>query len=325
MSTLYLPLDAPTQVHDTWSAVAQRIGVGVRRVPGGADFTVPWNGVSARAQAGSLAGRWVPLQAIEVISDRVLLGQHVPTLPAVAAESRQELVDALGEGPVYLKPRINDYKSGIVPTLEHTRWGSAAEVPEPALAAMAQGQLVACPALGNPLHHLEVDFSVGPAGDVRVSHCFRHGFDGGTQPLRMTLDAQAPTTLMAAVQAFCTSHGVVSGLFNIQAVEYGGQWVVMDWNPRPSGMYPGFAHLHPGIADAALAHAAGLSVPQVPVYIELRPYWHTTIPNSAAATVRSFGLHPRWVYDRSRIARIAGVADTREEVEAMFTAFEETL
>lgn len=330
MSKLYIALDQPLEVRQSWGAVAQRLGVETTPIASGATHAMPHNGITALAVCQMPGINFMPAETLAIITDRILIGMHLPALPAVAASSQAELEAAFGTGPVYLKPRDNVFKRMNAGTpggdLCHTAWESPALVPTVAYTEMAEGRLVACPHLGSPHHNLEIDFAVNAAGDMLVMHCFNHGFQTGDQPLRMTLDGEAPPELIASLQLFCKLRGVRGGIHSVQAVNHNGQWVVMDWNPRPSGMYPGFAHLHPGIADRGLAHMMGLALPeQQPVYIELRPYWDRQIPNTSAAAIRAIGLHPRWVYDRSRIARVAAVANTRAEVDAMFNAFEETL
>lgn len=326
MKTVFISLEAPVEVRWSWAAVAERIGATVTNLPAAATHGMPWNGVSARTLASLPGLAFMPAETLAIVTDRVRIGDHLPALPAVCASSVEELRDHLGTSGVYLKPKDNFAKSRWGGSLEHTGWATVDDVPAQAYAEMVEGWLVACPLLPAPVHNLEIDFAVNGQGEVLVMHCFNHGFDAADRPLRMTLDGVVPVELMGAVSTFCAANGVVGGIHNIQAVFYGGQWVVMDWNPRPTGMYPGFAHLHPGVADRGLAHMLGLPLPApAPVYIELRPYWDREIPNTRAADVREAGLHPRWVYDRRRIARIAGVANTRAEVESRFTTLEETL
>lgn len=322
MSQLFLPLTAPFAVREAWAGVAQRLGVPVVHTAQQATHSLAWNNASAAALTALPHVAFMPASTLAIITDRVLIGQHLPAMPATA---RLEELDAM-PGLVYLKPSNNDqkrYAGGD--TLSHSVWSTSAEVPAEARTAMQAGTLVATPFLGSPHSNLEIDFAVSVDGELRVMHCFNHGFQGCTSPLRMTLGAAEPADLLAAVQRFCLTHGVRGGIHNIQAVWYEDLWRVMDWNPRPSGMYPGFAHLHPGIADHGLAHMLGIKHAAAPVYIELRPYWDRQISNDRASAIRALGLHPRWVYDRNRIARVAGVADTKAEVTAMFDAFEATL
>lgn len=323
MTQLYISLQESPSHRAAWSTAAERLGVSVIGHIEGANVLPLSNSVSeVLAKVSGL--NYMDAETFAILSDAKIRAQHLPAIPA--AQTEAEVLSMAG--PVFVKPRKNFYKGKS--SLAYSRWESAATLhstawPEFVASEPALGGLVVCPDMGNPMTNLEIDFAVNQSGQVYVMHTFTHGFTAHNRPTNMVSGATPPSDLVDAIGAFCAQRGVKGGIYNVQAVKHEGTWKVMDWNTRPTGMYSVAAGLHPGVADAGIAHMLGLTAPQAPVHIELRSYWDKNIQNDQAEVVRSFGLTPSWVWDSRFIGRVYGIGDTQEEVKAKFDAFEATL
>jgi hypothetical protein len=260
---------------------------------------------------------------MEILIDAAARSAHVPALPAARTESAVlEMA-----GPVFVKPKLN-IRKGVSP-LAYTRWDSGAALYAAAWGEFSSsetdlGGLVAVPDMGYPMANLEIDFAVNASSQVGVMRCFTHGFTAHNRPSDMVSGATAPAELMTAVQNFCVSHGIVGGVFNIQAVQHEGQWKVMDWNTRPTGMYNVIGG-DEGVGDIGLAHMLSIPYTASEKHIELRSFWSNPIPNDKAEVVRSCGLTPSWVWHRESIGRVYGVGADAAEVQAKFEALEAAL
>jgi hypothetical protein len=323
MTKLFISLNEQSGARQSWLAAASRLGVQVVGYIDGAHILPLGNNTAQRAS--TLSGvSYMDVPTFGILSDCVARASHLPAMPAVQSEA-----DVLAmTGPVFVKPRLNLSK-GRSP-LAYSRWGSGAALHAAAwqdfgTSELALGGLVAVPDLGNPMTNIELDFSVNAASEVYVMHTFTHGFGEHNRPTNMVSGATAPSELVSAISSFCAQRGIKGGVFNVQAAQHEGVWKIMDWNARPSGMYGVAAGVHPGVADAGLAHMLGLPVQSTPVHIELRSYWGNPIPNDRANEVRAHGLIPSWVWSRESIGRVYGIGDTQAEVQAKFNALEASL
>lgn len=322
MTKLFISLSERSEARQSWLAAATRLGVEVvGHIEG--PHILPLENQTAEV-ASTLSGvNYMDAATFGILSDCVARGAHLPAMPAVQDEAAVLLMTC----PVFVKPRLNLRKGSS--SLAYTRWSSGAALHAAAwqdfvTAETDLGGLVVVPDMGNPMTNLEIDFSVNAASEVYVMHTFTHGFTDHNRPTNMVSGAVAPSDLVSAISSFCTQRGINGGIFNVQAVQHEGAWKIMDWNARPTGMYGVAAGVHPGVADAGLAHMLGLPVQPAPVHIELRSYWGNPIPNELAAQVRSHGLIPSWVWSRDSIGRVYGIGDTQAEVQAKFAAFEDS-
>lgn len=323
MTKLFISLHERSDARQSWLAAAARLGVDVTGHIDGAHI-LPLGNQTAEA-ASTLPGvNYMDAATFGILSDCIARGTYLPAMPATQAEAAVLAVT----GPVFVKPRMNIRKG--ISELSYTRWESGAALHAAAwqefvTAESDLGGLVAVPDMGNPMTSLEIDFAVNAASEVYVMHTFTHGFTEHNRPTNMVSGAVAPSDLVAAISSFCAQRGIKGGIYNVQAVQHDGIWKMMDWNARPTGMYGVAAGVHPGVADAGLAHMLGLPVEPTPVHIELRSYWSNPIPNELAAQVRSHGLIPSWVWSRDSIGRVCGIGSTQAEVQAKFNAFESSL
>jgi hypothetical protein len=320
MTKLFISLSEPSYARHSLMTAAARIGV---EVVGHIDgpHVLALSNQTSQALSRVAGVNFIGVSTFDILSDCRDRIAHMPALSAVQSEA-----DVLAMNfPVFVKPRKN-LRKGTTP-LAYTRWASgaalhAAKWQEFSTAEVELGGLVALPDMGNPMSCLEITFAANADSEVFLMHASTHGFAEHNRPTNLVSGATAPADLMSAIQSFCTTQQIRGGIFNVQAVEHGGAWKVMDWNTRPDGTYGVAAGAHPGMADAGLAHMLGLPVVKTPVHFELRSYWSNMIPNHRADEVRSYGLIPSWVWHRDAIGRVYGIGDTKEEVQAKFAAFE---
>jgi len=323
MTKLFISLYERSEARQSWRAAAARLGVEVVGHIDGANI-LPLGNQTAEV-ASTLSGvNYMDAATFGILSDCVARGAYLPAMPAAQDEAAVLAMN----GPVFVKPRLNLRKGSSL--LAYTRWASGAALHAAAwqefiLAEPELGGLVVVPDMGNPMSNLEIDFAVNAASEVYVMHTFTHGFTAHNRPTNMVSGATAPTGLVADISGFCAIRNIKGGVFNVQAVQHEGFWKIMDWNARPTGMYGVAAGVHPGVADAGLAHMLGLPVVQTPVHIELRSYWDKPIANARAGGVRAHGLIPSWVWSRDSIGRVYGIGDTKAEVQAKFDTFEASL
>lgn len=316
---LFLPLNCPLDVSVTWSNIAKRNNIEVTSILDDNSVMIPHNGDSAESLAMHSPNKFMAFFVLGIITDRINIGQYLPAIPAVSCSMPEEFMSRFGDIPVYLKLRTNKYKtSNGTSHLINKLWNSIMDLSPDAFSLMKFGSLVACPYIGEPIRNLEIDFALNSNSDILIMHCSNHGFIENNKPTNLTNDGTIPNDLLEKIQDFCKTHSIKNSIHNIQAVQYNGEWVIMDWNPRPSGMYPGFAEHHPGIADRGFLHMFDISCEYIPCAIELRSFHDITIDNSNAKAIRDVGLHPRWIYDKTKIARIAAVADSKQEIEELF-------
>lgn len=321
MKKLFLSVNDSPGPLAQFGAVAERLGVAVTHTLN-TPYVLPLtNGTSMRLVRSGATVNFMPSGTYEILTDSVVRQQHFPALPATQDAAAVRAIT----GPVFVKPRRNEGKGSEL--MAYTRWASGEALYAQGWEYFTSqeqglGGLVAVPDIGNPMSCLELDFSVNEAGDVYVMHVFTHGFTAHNRPTTMVSGAQPPSELVSAVETFCKTAGIKGGIFNIQAVEHDGAWKVMDWNTRPSGFYSVAAGVHPGVADAGVAHLLSLPVVATPVHIELRSYWDKPFKNSMADAIRAIGLTPSWVWDRSSIGRIYGIGDTAQSVHEMFAELE---
>lgn len=312
MTKLNISLQDGNNGRQSWVEAAGRLGVTVVPVRAG-PHVLPLSNQTALAASRVAGVAFMSAKAFDISSDSMARPGYFPALPCA---QDMDAVRAM-TGPVFVKPRFNLMKS--LDPQAYTRWASGADIGE-----LSDG-LVVTPDAGNPATVREVDFAVNQKGEVFVMRCWSHTFTDHNRPGDMVSGVQAPAALMGSIDAFCKAHGVTGGIYNIQAVKHADQWVVMDWNARPSGAYQILA-AHPGMAEPGLAHMLGMGTPSVPpVHAEIRSYWHSPIPNVHADLVRAAGLTPSWVWERRFIGRVYGIGIDPQDVAARFDHLQQLL
>jgi len=327
MIELFIPLSEPFEARRAWQQSANRLGVAVTGAAGSPHVLAITN--NAAQNLANMEGlQFFSAQTHDILVDSLKRPHFMPAVMGWQPASPDEALKI--SGPLFVKPRTNLLKSPH--PLAYTHWPSAKDFVEHNWPTFEQANvepmngLILSQDLGLRVTNIEVDFAVSAAGEIYVMHVFDHDWVEHNRPTDLVLRPEGvPAFLFAAIQALCTNQKITGGIFNVQAVQSNGVWLVMDWNTRPLGVYRTAAGLHPGVGDAGLAHMLGLRYTPPPVCIEIRSYWDRPIPNSQADAIRSLGLTPSWAFDKRVIGLVYGVADTKEQVYAQFKSLEELL
>lgn len=306
MSKLFIGLQDSSWGRTNWCLAAKRLGVEVVGTLDG-KAVLPLRNESAVTMA-ALDVNYMSTAALAITSDASVRGNYFPALPAFSNPDDVPTYDSY-----YIKPKLNHHK--MEKHIAYTRHSTL-----PSAAAMMAGHdvFVISPDIGISTPTLEIDFAVNQQSVVKVIRTFTHSFADYNKPDNMVSGAIAPAVLMQSIQQFVTDQQIKGGIFNIQAVEFDGEWVVMDWNARPTGMHIITAAI-PGVVEPALIHMLGLDIePPDPIHIEIRSFWDTPFPNSKAPDIQAIGLIPSWLYNKSSIGRIYGIGETKQQVDDKF-------
>ena len=191
----------------------------------------------------------------------------------------------------------------------------------------AAGGFVYQPHLGFPQEDLDISFAVNAVGDILPFACMHLTHAEAKKPLGSRMATPDETSeVLPGIQAACRAIGIRGGIHNVQFLQYGGQWCVIDWNPRPAFVHTqGLAAVHNYI-DRPLAFMLGLPLSdESPTVFESRSYWSAPVPFERELEIRRIGLVPRRVSGVFGFPRISGVASSQAEMDRLFNQVEAML
>lgn len=308
------------------------LGIEVVDDPSLADVALPTDDTQALMLSSSSAcAHLAPmsLQAFTNLTDRMaMLSLGIPVLPAYMPTTPEELL-ALPDEPVFVKRRktyIQDHSP-----FAYQEYANPQALLDAADASFWEIQasdnaFVVQPALSHPFQDLDLQIAVNKNSEVLVLSALTLTHEAPKQ-----LGACVPfegdiSAVKAQVQALCTAQGLGAGIHNLQFVQYGGEWCLMDWNARLTGAQAQCFPMAYPVLDDAILHMLGQPLRHAAdhLYIEQRSYRHLQLDKTAAVKAMRCGLFPRYDYGAAGeyVARLAGIGENKKEVQDRYSLFE---
>lgn len=327
MKLLYIPVTDQAWCGQNWRTVAKRIGATVTMSAFVTPYVLSCNDASSVAIAEGGKHNFMSKYALWNITDRIgMTGLGIPVMPTVFPQKPTDLIGKF-DGPIFVKSR-RTYGKNTDP-LAYTTWTDVAEFIATApqtfwgseKIATNFGEFVVQPALSFPLTDLDVNFAVNERGEVKffLGMEMRHLAPNTPDTYKMVA---IPEIVKDHIRTVIGYNPIKGGIHNVQFAWYNEQWVLLDWNTRPAlGFSQGVAAAHPGLLDSALAFMMDIpGVEDTPFYLEQRSYYDDPFTMADISAIYAIGLVPR--VTNGIINRVAGIADNKTMVDAMFVALD---